>query len=288
MKKYAVIDIGSNSVRLLLVADGKVLYKRLKTTRLGENLAVSGTLLPKAISRSATAVAEFYHLAKKEGAEDVLAFATASVRFAKNGGDFLLAVKELCPLQVEVISGETEAEIGVLGALGNSDGAVLDIGGASTELIVRKKGECVYKKSLDIGAVRLKDICGRDREKLEKVCKKAVESFGEVPKIDTLTAIGGTATTLCAVALGLEDYDGERVTGATVSKARLQTLINEFFQKSVEEIAKLPCISAGREDIITGGAVLFSTVIDYLGLQSFCASDRDNLEGYAVKKGYLV
>ena len=128
MKKYAVIDIGSNSVRLLLVADGKVLYKRLKTTRLGENLAVSGTLLPKAISRSATAVAEFYHLAKKEGAEDVLAFATASVRFAKNGGDFLLAVKELCPLQVEVISGETEAEIGVLGALGNSDGAVLDIG----------------------------------------------------------------------------------------------------------------------------------------------------------------
>ena len=288
MKRYAVIDIGSNSVRLLLVADGKVLYKRLNTTRLGENLAVTGRLLPQAISRTAEAVKNFYLHAKETGAEEVFAFATASVRSAKNGDEFVEAVKEICPLQVEVISGEVEAEIGILGALGNRDGAILDIGGSSTELIVKQKGVCVYKKSIDIGAVRLKDICGRDRKALQNYCEEIVQKFQTVPAVSTLTAIGGTATTLCALALKMQAYDGAKITGAKMDKTSLLALIDKLFAMPTSEIALLPCMTGGREDIIGGGAVLLSVVLNYLGLDGFTASDRDNLEGYAIKKGYLV
>ena len=164
MRRFAVIDVGSNSVRLMLVADGKVLYKRLNTTRLGEGLAQAPFLKAEAIERSAIAIAQFYGQAKEDGAEEVFVFATAATRTAQNKEVFLNRVKELCGLTVDVIAGEEEAEIGMLGAIGNSDGAIIDIGGASTEIVVKKEGAVLYKKSIDIGVVRLKDACGRDRK----------------------------------------------------------------------------------------------------------------------------
>ena len=104
MNKIAVIDIGSNSVRLMLVADGKVLYKALNTTRLGEGLASSPRLKSEAVARTAAAVAEFFRRAKAEGASFVCAFATAAVRTAENGAEFVSLVKESCGLEVDVIS----------------------------------------------------------------------------------------------------------------------------------------------------------------------------------------
>jgi exopolyphosphatase/guanosine-5'-triphosphate,3'-diphosphate pyrophosphatase len=106
MKKFAVIDIGSNSVRLMFVADGKVLYKALNTTRLGEGLAEYPRLKPEALERTAQAVAEFYARAINEGAESVLSFATAAARTAENGQEFVDRVQALCGLRVEIISGE--------------------------------------------------------------------------------------------------------------------------------------------------------------------------------------
>ena len=163
MNKTAVIDIGSNSVRLMMMADGKVLYKTLNTTRLGEGIASSPFLKDEAISRTASAVADFFSRAKREGAVDVYAFATAAVRSAENGSAFIDRVKELCELDVEIISGEEEAEIGILGALGEKDGGIIDVGGASTEIIIRAGGTIIYKKSVNIGVVRLKDLCGAEK-----------------------------------------------------------------------------------------------------------------------------
>ena len=186
MKRFAVIDVGSNSVRLMFVADGKVLYKTLATTRLGEGLASSKTLLPAAISRSAKAVSDFYFQAKAEGAEEVYAFATAAVRSAENGRDFLLAVKTLCPLEIEILSGEEEGEVGILGALGNADGGVIDVGGASAEIAVRKLGRTVYKKSVDVGIVRLKDKCGTNKQALTLFSEEKIKEYGTLPEYGTM------------------------------------------------------------------------------------------------------
>ena len=287
MNKFAVIDIGSNSVRLMFVADGKVLYKALNTTRLGEGLAQTSRLKPEAIERSALAVQEFFNRAISENAETVVAFATAAVRSAENGGAFVQRVKELCGLTVEVIAGETEAEIGILGALGAKDGAVLDIGGASTELVIKEHGELRYKKSINIGVVRLKDKCGRDKALLQATAQTSVEEFGQVPLNTHLHAIGGTATTIAAQVLKLLKYDSAKITGAEIPLEKLEEKAKAWLEMPVEEIEKLPCMPKGRADVLAGGAVLLITVLKKLGLQSFVASDRDNLEGYAIKLGLM-
>lgn len=286
MNKFAVIDIGSNSVRLMTVADGKVLYKRVNTTRLGEGIANTPLLKADAIERSVVAVEAFFLQAKTEGAERVFAFATAAVRTAENGLSFVDAVKARCGLDVEVVSGETEAELGITGALGTRDGGVIDVGGASTEIVLAKGGKIVYKKSLPIGVVRLKDGCGRDMDKLVPTTKEYATLFDvDLPK--KIYAIGGTATTLMAVALGLQEYDSKKVTGSEISYSDICGMVEKFQKMTVEEIAKLPCMPKGRADVILGGAVLLRSVMEEKNLESLIVSDRDNLEGYAIQKGLL-
>lgn len=287
MNKIAVIDIGSNSVRLMLVADGKVLYKALNTTRLGEGLASSPRLKGEAVARTAAAVAEFFCRAKAEGASFVCAFATAAVRTAENGAEFVSLVKESCGLEVDVISGEEEAEIGILGALGNDDGGIVDAGGASTEIIVRKGGLVLYKKSVNIGVVRLKDMCGADRNKLVEAAKVAAESYGKVPCGVPMYAIGGTATTLAAVLLEMKEYDPSRITGTVITLEKMRFLAEKLTAMSAEEIAALPGVPAKRADVLGGGAVLYCVLMDKLGFSQIVVSDSDNLEGYAKKHGLL-
>ncbi len=283
MKKFAVIDIGSNSVRLMFVADGKVLYKDLRSTRIGEGLALSGTLKTEAIERSAQAVKEFYDKAKSEGAEEVGAFATAAVRSAKNGQAFVERVKQLCPVNLEVISGELEAELGVLGALGEADGALIDIGGASSELVVKKQGAIIYKTSANIGVVRIKDA----GENAQTLMQNALAEYKNPPLNEVLYAIGGTATTLASLYLRLEKYNSNLVTGTEITANELKGMIDYLKSLSVAEIAKLPCMPAGRADIIVGGAVWLYTLIKRFEIEKIIVSDRDNLEGYAIKKGWL-
>ncbi|MBO5411503.1 MAG: hypothetical protein J6A38_00245 [Clostridia bacterium] len=287
MKKFAVIDIGSNSVRLMFVADGKVLYKTLKTTRLGEGLAQTNRLKPQAVERSALAVAEFVSKAQSDGAEQVFAFATAAVRTAENGQTFVERAREICGIEVDVVSGEEEAELGLLGALGNRDGFVLDIGGASSELVGRTDGKTVYKRSVDVGVVRLKDVCGRDEKALKAYTRDAVKGYGHVPLVGDVYAIGGTATTLASITLGLTEYDSARITGAVITTEEMQTLSDKLLKTSVEEIAKMPCMPTGRADVLAGGAVWLTQIMHALRISKIIVSDQDNLEGYAIKKGWM-
>lgn len=287
MRKTAIIDIGSNSVRLMLTAGGKVLYKTLNTTRLGEGIASSPLLKESAIVRTADAVAEFAARAKAEGAEEVRAFATAAVRSAENGADFVARVKARCGLEVEVLSGETEAEVGILGALGKGDGGLVDAGGASTEIIVRREGKIVYEKSVNIGVVRLKDMCGRDRDKLFAAAEKAAEEYGKVPLAEPFCAVGGTATTLASVLLGLAEYDPARVTGTKISAGQMRALAEKLTAMTPEEIMNFPTVPEKRADVLGGGAALLSVLMDRLGIPELTASDSDNLEGYAKLRGLM-
>ena len=287
MNKTAVIDIGSNSVRLMMMADGKVLYKTLNTTRLGEGIASSPFLKDEAISRTASAVADFLSRARREGAAEVYAFATAAVRSAENGTAFIGRVKELCGLDVEVISGEEEAEIGILGALGEKDGGIIDVGGASTEIIIRAGGAVIYKKSVNIGVVRLKDLCGTERDRLKAAAENAVKEYGQVPEGISMYAIGGTATTLAALTLDMRDYIPSKITGTVIGRERMRTLADRLTGMTAAEIALLPGVQPKRADILGGGAVLFSVIMDKLNFPEIIVSDSDNLEGYAKKRGLM-
>ena len=174
--KYAVIDIGSNSVRLMLWADG-TLYKKLFTTRLAAGMR-NGLLADDAMRRTAEAVAACFEEGVREaGRGNTFAFATAAVRTAVNGEEFCGLVKKLCGLTIDVVAGETEALLGALGALGavgSGDGGMVDIGGASTEVFIRENGAVKLAVSLPVGVVRLKDSCGQDGAALVKEVSRCV------------------------------------------------------------------------------------------------------------------
>lgn len=281
--KYGVIDIGSNSVRLLLWADGQTIYKKIDTTRLGAGVEKTGRLSAEAIARTAHAVAAFKQEAERAGARKVLAFATAAVRSAANGVDFTSAVKDLCGLSVEVVSGETEAKLGLIGALGGKDGGIIDVGGASTEVTVARGGKIVYAVSADVGAVRLRDACGEERAALETFIAERIAVYGEVPPFNAY-AIGGTATSLAALALELEPYDPAQTDGLVLTAADVLRWAEKLLSLSMGERLALKGMDSRRADVLGGGALLLYRVMRAVGAEQVTVSEKDNMEGYLVCK----
>lgn len=282
--KISVIDVGSNSVRLATMADGKTLYKRMNTTRLGEGLSQSGLISAEAAERTAQAVADFHAQAIEEGAQKVYIFATAAVRSAQNRNDFLERVKNLCGAEVEVVSGETEAQIGILGALGNSDGGIIDVGGASTEVILKKDGKTVYSKSVNMGAVRLFDAAGRDKDKLLKIISEKVEEFGNFfAQGFNVCAIGGTATRLAAIKHNLKEYRPEISHGTTFTADELSVFADKLLNTPVEQISA-NTICGKSSELVGGGALLLQAVMQRFEIKEIAVSENDNLEGFYILK----
>lgn len=281
--KYSVIDIGSNSVRLLLWADGRSICKKVMTTRLGEGLAQSGVLSDAAVRRTVRAVEEFSAFAKSEGAECSYAFATAAVRRAENGKELLALVKVICGLEVRVLSGEEEAFVGLLGATDGKDGGVVDVGGASTEITVGKKGDVVYSFSADVGAVRLKDVCGEDVAALQTYAQEQVCVFENVPACE-LYAIGGTATSLCALEYAIEPYDAKLVHGKVLTEECIENWAHKLLQMPQTERLSLVGMDKPRADILGGAALWLAAVLRRIGAKSVVVSEQDNLEGFILAK----
>ena len=281
--KYAVIDIGSNSVRLMLWADGP-LYKRVVTTRLAEGLSASGVLSDEACSRTVAAIGGLCREGREAGAR-IAAFATAAVRSAANGRAFCDRVKRECGVEVDVVSGEEEALLGLCGALGDSDGGIIDIGGASTEVCIRRGGNIAFSVSLPVGVVRLLERCGQDKEKLIGAVREAVRPLAATRGKDRLYAIGGTASTLASIRLGLSEYDAGKLAGLSLSAQYLGEIGERLLGLTVEQRKRIPGMDVRRADVIAGGAVLLYEAVCALGADEVRFSDGDNLEGYLLRRG---
>ncbi|MGN0812982.1 MAG: hypothetical protein ACI4MQ_05715 [Candidatus Coproplasma sp.] len=282
--KIGVIDIGSNSVRLMLWADGKTLYKKLHTTRLGDGLSFSRRLKQEAIDRTVKAVADFKSQALADGAQEVYAYATAAVRSSDNGGDFVAEVLESCGIVVDVLSGEQEAAVSLAGALGTSDGGIIDVGGASTEVTVRSGNKVVYSQSVNVGTVRILDAAGRDIEKIKQFVSGKIAEYEEAkfPKVQ-FYAVGGTASRLGAVRHGLTVYQPQIINGTKLSAEEIHGYAKRLTALPVEEI-KRTTICQNSADLIGGGACLMAMVMDKFGIVNVTISESDNLEGYLAEK----
>lgn len=285
MNKYGVIDIGSNSVRIMITGDKP--YKKIKITSLGAGLAVTGRLNMDAVSRTVSAIKDFVSLSEREGVDEVFAFATAAVRRAENGGEFVDTVKRECGIKIDVISGETEAKLGAMGALGNNDGGIIDIGGASTEVTVYKGGAKIYSYSLDLGTVRIFDLCERDKDRINSEIKEKIKEYGDIPKSEFF-GIGGTATTVAAAIQQLEPYAPEKVDGFKITIEDAIALRDRILSSSVKEVENMKGVQKERAKVIGGGVALLVAVMQKIGVREITASEKDNLEGYLLyKKGTL-
>lgn len=279
--KKAVIDIGSNSVRLLVCEGRPVHDKTVVTTRLGENLSLTGRLSACAIERTAAAVLGLKREAEERGADEIFVFATEAVRSAENGMDFVERVKEKANVAVDVIDGDTEAQIGFLGACSGTDfpSAVLDIGGASTELVAGCGREIFYRKSLPVGVVRLHDLYGDDADKTADHVKAAAADYGTPPPFERLVGIGGTATSLAFMHLKLPVYEAEKIHGCRLTLSDLYTLKGYILGGG--DLSMLP---KKRAEVIGCGACELIEIMKYVNAAEITISETDNLEGYLMYK----
>jgi len=281
--KYAVIDIGSNSVRLMLDGTNSVNRKLLKSTQLAKGMT-DGVICDERIADTALAVKEFCDFATANGYE-VMIFATEAVRSAKNGSAVTKRILELTGKVVDVIDGSTEAKIGFMGASGKcGHKCILDVGGASSELAAGKDGELYYSKSLPFGAVRLKD---RFNDNLIALTEFLHNGVREYQKLDCgeYIAISGTATSLAAMQQQMTAYDPRLIHGSFLSVEYLNEIINELKDKSTQEItADYPILGSKRAEVILTGAVIMRSVAQFLEINGFRLSERDNAEGYLIYK----
>ncbi|MBO4572694.1 MAG: hypothetical protein J5762_02885 [Clostridia bacterium] len=277
----AIIDTGSNSVRLAVFADGQIVFKRKFITRLGKGLFSSGLLDITGKQKTLEALVSLTDIAEKMGVEkkDIYIFATAAVRRAKNGGEFVDEAYKLIGIKIDVVSEEEEAELALMGALGNDDGCVLDIGGASSELIVRNGGKIVYKHSLPLGAVVVTDMFQKDERAADEHIKTAVKEYEKVPITGLLTGIGGTASCCARVMTRIKGADYDGTDNKTVTLKELISLEKVFYSSSDEELERMG-VEPQRTCIIAGGVTLLRNILEYLDRDKYVCSENDNLLGY--------
>ncbi|WP_031516490.1 Ppx/GppA phosphatase family protein [Desulfofalx alkaliphila] len=286
----AVLDVGTNSVRLLVAdvtanSSVKVLHTGLKTTRLGQGIT-GGYLMPEAVRRTLAAIQELLAQARDYKVQRYVLAATSAVRDAENGPDFAALVFKETGLNLEVLSGRDEAALsyeGVLAGLpptGTDKTVVLDVGGGSTEFSWMEKGQVRYT-SLKVGAVRLTEA-GHDEEYLTAVLHPVL---GEIKSLgpQNLVAVGGTATTMAAMMQKLTQYRSDKVHGYRISALETQGLLHTLQALTLEERKRLPGLQPERADIIPAGVRIINRVLVELGCPYFTVSESDLLWGLAIR-----
>ena len=299
MRRLAAIDLGTNTVRLLVVeasgAEWRGLHAEQRVTRLGEGQAGTGVLQPAAMRRTAEVVAAFCRRAEDLGAHDVRIVGTSAVREADNSAEFLAQVRSASGRQVRVISGEEEARLTCLGVtqgLPDLKGHFLlfDIGGGSTEFVLSRAGGPPKAVSVKLGVVELAERF-MDQGPVDDTRYDAMAALvgarlaaGLTEPIlrhgaPALVGSAGTVTTLAALDLGLDSYDPARVHGHRLTRVAVAGLCARLVALSLAERAVLPCLEPGRADLIVPGSAICLEALDRLGFDALVVSDRGLREG---------
>jgi len=299
VRRVAAIDLGTNTVRVLVVEASGSRWRRLheeqRVTRLGEGQAAAGALQPIPMTRTAATVAEFARRALRLGVDDVRIVATSAVREAANGREFAALVRSLAGRELSVISGEEEARLMLLGAsnglpaLGGSF-LLFDVGGGSTEFVVASAGTSVALLSLRLGVVELAERFphpgpidpeqyGAMVAEIESKLSAGLTTNVLHHRAPTLVGSAGTVTTLAALDQGFEAYDADRVHGHRLTRTAIETLQGRLGSLTVQERAALPCLEPGRADLIVPGAAICLAIMRMLGFEDLVVSDRALREG---------
>jgi exopolyphosphatase / guanosine-5'-triphosphate,3'-diphosphate pyrophosphatase len=281
--RVAAVDLGTNTTRLLVadVDDGRVeeIAVRARITGLGEGVDARRKLLPLPIARVRNALTDYRRELESLGAERVLAVATSAVRDADNGEAFLGEVEWSYGFTTRLLSGEDEAAVTLRG-VGDiaEDTLVLDIGGGSTELIMRDFGI-----SLDVGSVRMTEQFGEDIDAIAAYVRPLL------PDLRPTRAIGvaATNTSLAALDLRLVEYDRDQVHGHVLTREAVEDLLARLAKMPLDERRRLPAFDPDRAPVIVAGATIVREVLRRYDLDAIEASEHDLLHGVALAAAEL-
>jgi len=296
---FAVIDIGTNSTRMLIFRNDQGnlvrVNKSVRYTRMGQDVNRTGCLHPDAQKRNMDALEEYKNIAEDYGVKSFYIFGTSAMRDARNSQEFSDQVKEKLGLDIEVISGETEAELGFMGVSQCFSEKILifDIGGGSTEFIFGEDNQLKKMISLNLGCVRATEEylfsdppTNLELERLnEDIFTELVEKTRNFApeRPYKLIGIGGTATSLSTIKQGLKIYDSEKVHESIITREELEAMIDDLSEKTIAERQCIAGLEAKRADIILAGALILLNILKVTGEKSFIICDYDNLEGAAYR-----
>lgn len=306
MSKIACIDIGTNSVRMIILQPGVACIeaeKYMETTRIGHGVDKSRNLSQEGMDRTVAALENFHKIASDEGVDEFKAIATSAVRDAQNRDVFLSRVKEI-GINVEMISGEEEARLGFLGvvkglavsgiAKAEDNVLVIDIGGGSTELIVGNQSGIKYAHSLDVGAVRLHDKFVTEdpvplleqqdmADFIREIVKPELKKIAEYD-VKMVIGIGGTITTAGSMALEMDVYNRKRIHNHYVPLETIYQINKTLLKETVSERQQHKGLQPKRADIIPCGFMILQMILLALEKEGITISEYDNLEGLFFDK----
>lgn len=287
--RRAVIDIGTNSVKLL-VADVnnehvEPILENAEQTRLGRGFYETHTLQPDAIAATAKAVAQFANDARELKATTTRVFATSAAREANNPGELLLAVSTACGLHVEIISGEQEAEWAFRGVttdprLARSPLLLLDVGGGSTEFILGHGEHKHFRQSFPLGIVRLMEALPHSDppKALELVASRLwlAEFLAQkvAPQLELalarersqgellFVATGGTASVLAGMETGLSKFDRRKIEDTRLSMSRVHYWVEQLWSLPLAERREIVGLPPKRADVMLTGAAIYEAIME--------------------------
>ena len=306
--KLGFIDIGSNSIRLLLatVKNNTIVdsFKELRTTRLSNGVDRLGYLSEDSMQRSIQALIEFKDLMCEYGIDnEPMAIATSAIRDSKNKQDFISRIEEL-GIRVKIISGQEEASLGFLGVLkgtdiGDENILVIDIGGGSTELILGNNRDGILQKiSINMGAVRMteryidsdtpsKENIRALRENIRLKVENFKDSIANI-KVTKAIGIGGTVTNIASIDQKMTVYDSDKIHNYTVSNKKIKEILDKLVVLKNNERKRMDGLQESRSDVIIAGITICEIILESFGQDSIMISESDNLEGLAyttISKG---
>lgn len=289
-ERFATIDIGTNTT-LLLVAERtesgefQPVSERAEVTRLGRGVDATGLLGEPGLSTTLDAVRRYVEEAKSLGARVVSATATSAARDAKNGHLLLDGVRA-AGAEIEIIGGDREAELSWKAvardfAAAGRPLAIVDIGGGSTEIVLGTGDAPSWRRSFDVGSVRLSERHLRQdppsRAELDALRSSLSATFSPVPTVASgarVVGIAGTFTTLAAIHLGLTTYDASRVHGLELPFESLETVRDRLETRSLAERRTIPGLDPKRADVIVAGAHVAVEALRALGADRVTIGDR--------------
>ncbi len=300
--RCAVVDIGTNSTRLLIadVRDGRIteLDRRSIVTRLGQGVDATGRLAPEAEQRVFDALAGYAEAIEQHACETRSAVMTSAVRDAANGAEFAAAVRARYGLEACTLSGDEEARLTFLGATAGRSSAdatrllVVDIGGGSTELVLGSGDRVDFHVSTQNGVVRHTErhIAGDPPASAELAALAAdvrANLAANVPVdvrggVGELVAVAGTATSGAAIDLALEPYDAARVEGHVLTRETLRGILDRLAALPLAERRQVAGLHPDRAPTMVAGMVILLEVLDAFGADRATVSDRDILWGVAL------
>tara|TARA_R110002073_G_scaffold256849_4_gene419529 strand:- start:53456 stop:54364 length:909 start_codon:yes stop_codon:yes gene_type:complete len=299
VSKFASIDIGSNTLLLLITDDASgtlmPIVDECDFGRLGQGLAHSKTLHPDAIARSLEVVRRYRAIMDVHSLDGVACVGTQALREATNRDAFVGPAEEILGCPIEIIAGEREAQLVATAVITDfpkqCQGELLcvDVGGASTEFIRIRGGELVSVVSLPIGAVRLSETFLLSDPPTADETKNLYEAISaqlatlDLPSSAQLVGSAGTATSMASIALALAEYDPKQIHGYEMSRESVRSVAKNLLSSTVADKMQLVGLAPKRADVIAGGVAIYDQVVQVLGAQSMLVSDRGVRWGLAYE-----